>query len=185
MTTLRHGDILIRPYARDDADALYQQVCASRAVLSRWLPWCHAAYSQADAQAWIAHCMDSWERRSEFPFGIFAADGGTLLGGVGLSEISRAHNMANIGYWVGTAQQGRGIATRAAARVAYFGFDEARFSRLEIVVAEENRASRRVAEKLGAHLEAVARHRILLHGVPASAAVYSLIPSDVLAGEAT
>jgi RimJ/RimL family protein N-acetyltransferase len=42
-----------------------------------------------------------------------------------------------------------------------------------------NAASRRVAEKLGARLECIARNRLMGWGRPHDAAVYSLVPSDV------
>lgn len=181
---MRHGGILVRPYVAGDVDALHELVHASKDSLSRWLPWCHAGYSREDAAGWIAHCLSDWETRSAFPFGVFDGDTGGLLGGAGLSQIDRVHNMANVGYWVGAPHRGRGVATAAAMLVARFGLGEAAFTRLEIVVAQENHASRRVAEKLGARLEAVARNRILLHGAPAPAAVYSLIPGDPPASEA-
>jgi RimJ/RimL family protein N-acetyltransferase len=39
----------------------------------------------------------------------------------------------------------------------------------------------RVAEKLGASPEGVARNRLMLRGQPANAVVYSLIPGDMAA----
>ena len=51
-------------------------------------------------------------------------------------------------------------------------------TRLELVIAETNQPSRRVAEKLGARLESLARHRLIDAGTPITAAIYSLIPSD-------
>jgi RimJ/RimL family protein N-acetyltransferase len=46
-------------------------------------------------------------------------------------------------------------------------------------VRPENVPSRRVAEKAGARFEAIARNRIVQHGKPYDAALYSLIPSDL------
>ena len=178
-TTHRHDDdIVLRPYAAADAPALHAAVRDSLASLSHWLPWCHADYSLADAEAWIAHCMQAWEDRTEFPFGIFDRRSGEVLGGVGLNRVNRVDRSANLGYWVGEAHRGRGIATRAVTGAAAIGFGELGLVRLEIVALTDNLASQRVAEKAGATREAEARNRLIFQGRPARAVVYSLIPGD-------
>ena len=62
---------------------------------------------------------------------------------------------------------------------ARFGFDQLGLIRVEIVAETGNRASRRTAERAGARFEAIARHRLWIHGRPADAAVYALLPSDL------
>ncbi|TAN54527.1 MAG: N-acetyltransferase, partial [Betaproteobacteria bacterium] len=52
------------------------------------------------------------------------------------------------------------------------------FTRLEIVAPVDNQPSRGVAEKAGAVFECIARNRVVLHGRPLAAAVYSLIPGQ-------
>jgi RimJ/RimL family protein N-acetyltransferase len=44
----------------------------------------------------------------------------------------------------------------------------------------DNHASRRTAEKTGAHFEAIARQRLWANGMPHDAAVYGLTPADLL-----
>lgn len=177
---VQQNDIVVRPLAADDTSSLYRAVRSSVASLSYWLPWCHADYSLADAEKWVAHCLASWEQQSEFPLGVFNV-AGELLGGTGLTHVDRGHNLANIGYWVGDAHRGRGVATVAARLAAQLGFDALGFTRLEIVVLPQNHASQRVAEKLGAMREAEARNRVLFQGRPATAIVYSLVPGDIAA----
>lgn len=89
-------------------------------------------------------------------------------------------NLANLGYWVRASRVRQGVATAAAALLARFGFDELRLARLEIVVRLDNAASRRVAEKLGCRLEGVARNRLLFDGTPFDAAMYAMIPDDLV-----
>lgn len=176
------GDILVRPLTMDDAPALYEAVRGSIGSLSLLFPWCHPAYSLSDSETWIAHCLDAWERRTEFPLGIFGSDSGKVLGGTGLNHIHPLHRCANLGYWVGEPHRGQGIATRAVALAVSMGFEDLGFVRLEIVALPHNRSSQRVAEKLGATRETVARNRVMFQGRPAAAVVYSLIPDDMAAG---
>lgn len=175
----RNGDIIVRPFTHDDAPALYATVRSSIASLSPLFPWCHADYALADAQARVAQCIEAWEGRSEFPFGIFSCTDPELLGCAGLNHINRVYRSANLGYWVGERYRCRGIAVSAAALVAAIGFAELGFVRLEIVTLRNNRASQSVAERLGATREAEARNRLIFQGQPAAAVVYSLIPGDL------
>ena len=175
---LAQGNILVRPLTGHDTAALYRAVRASLDSLSYWLPWCHADYSEADAAEWIAYSMRAWEACNGFPLGVFDRSG-ELIGGVGLSHVDRAHNMANLGYWVSAPHGGKGVATTAAQLAARIGFEQLGFTRLQIVVLTENHASHRVAMKLGATREAEARNRLMFRGRPANAVVYSLIPGDL------
>ncbi len=63
--------------------------------------------------------------------------------------------------------------------IAEFGFNLLGLVRLEIIAGVDNKASRRVAEKVNATCEGLARNRIILDKQPIDAIVYSLIPSDL------
>ncbi|KZC42120.1 GCN5 family acetyltransferase [Rhodanobacter sp. FW510-R12] len=174
-------DIVVRPLAPGDAEPLYRAVRSSLESLSYWLPWCRHNYALADAIAWVEHGVACWAAGSEFPLGVFDA-AGALIGGTGVNHVNRAHGVGNLGYWVCDAARNRGVATLAARAAARLGFDVLGLTRLEIVVLPHNAASRRVAEKLGALREVEARNRVLFHGRPERAVVYSLIPDDLADG---
>ena len=76
------------------------------------------------------------------------------------------------------SQHRKGIALQAVTSITRYGFHELKLTRLEIAVAEENIASRRVAEKAGAVFECIARNRLVIRGKPHAAAVYSLVPEQ-------
>jgi len=180
-TALAAGDLLIRPYVIEDEAQVFATVRDSLESLSYWPPWCDADYALADAQAWIEHCVRVWAERSEFPFGVFQRRTGRFLGGVGLNRLDRRDRSANLGYRVGAAHRGQGVALRAARLAASFGFVELDLIRIEIVVLPDNRASLRVAEKLGATRQALARNRLMFQGKPTAAVIYSLTPDDLAA----
>ena len=95
-----------------------------------------------------------------------------------INQINQQHNFGNIGYWVRESCQRRGIATRAVRAIADYGFNKLKLTRLEIVAAVDNRASRDVAERAGAIFECIARNRLLVGGRPTAAAVYSMVPEE-------
>lgn len=143
------------------------------------MSWCRADYSLEETQAWQLDCQRAWATQSSYPLLITDTATGDILGVVDINQINREHNIGNLGYWVVSAHSGKGIVTAAARMMAHFGLTELGLTRLEIVTMVHNAASRRVAEKLGATFECIARNRLMGWGKPHDAAVYSLTPSDL------
>jgi ribosomal-protein-serine acetyltransferase len=176
---LSEGPILLRTFREADVNALYEAVRESIAEVSPWLPWCHQNYSIEETREFIGSRELASQGGEWFSFGIFERDGGSLLGGVGINFINRVHQMANLGYWVRTSAQGRGIATMGTRLAARFGFEQLGLRRLEIVVAAGNLPSQRVAEKAGARREGVLRNRLLIRDESLDAVLFSLAPEDL------
>jgi ribosomal-protein-serine acetyltransferase len=178
---LRQTDeLLIRELAATDVDALFDTVSSSLPTLSQWLPWAKPGYVRSDSAAWIAHCQRIWSAGTGYHLGIFDAESGILHGGVGFSDVNMRRRSANLGYWVADAARGREVAVTAARSAADWAFEELGLQRIEILVQPENTASLRVAVKLGAVCEGIARNGILVDGQPHEAIVHSLIPGDLV-----
>ncbi len=177
--SLAGGRLILQPWRDADAAELHAAVQESVAGVGRWLPWCRADYDLEHARAWTAHCRDAWQSGAHFAFAVRDAAGGELLGGCGLNQLNPLHRSANLGYWVRSSRQGRGIATAAARLVARFGFAELGLIRIEIVTLPDNHASRRVAARLGARFEGMARQRLWAWDRAHDAAVHALIPADL------
>jgi len=171
-------EISIRPYQPKDAPLLLEAAAESTAEVFPWLPWCHAGYSLTECEQWVSRCETARSEQSAYEFAI-VDQSDRLLGGCGLNQLRTDNQFANLGYWVRTAGTRRGAATAAVRQVAEFAFRETALIRLEIVVAAENPASRRVAEKAGAVREGVLRDRLLLHGHVHDAVLYSIVRRDV------
>ena len=177
--TLANDRLVLRPWRSADATELHDAVRESVAGVGRWLPWCNADYGLEHAEAWTTQCRDHWRTGEQFAFAMRDAAGGELLGGCGLNQFNAVHRSANLGYWVRTSRHGQGIAAAAARLVARFGFAELGLIRIEIVTLPDNHASRRVATKLGAVFEGMARQRLWAWDRAHDAAVYALIPVDL------
>jgi RimJ/RimL family protein N-acetyltransferase len=164
--------IQIRPYTVEDAPTVFEAVIESRAELLPWMPWCHPHYAIEETRAWLATQVPAFKEGHAFEFAIQSADG-RYLGGCGLNQIDKVNKRANLGYWVRTSATRQGVATTAIELIRTWGFEHTDLIRLEIVVAAENTASRRAAEKSGAAFEGILRNRLVLHGVAHDAAVHS------------
>jgi RimJ/RimL family protein N-acetyltransferase len=174
---LTTATLRLRPWRPDDADDLTAAVAESTDTVGRRLPRLRAGYRHEDSLARIAHCQQGWSQGTMYAFGIFDASG-HLLGDICLNRIDADRRNANLGYWVRQSEQGKGIVPAAVQAIADFAFDTLGLVRIEIVVAVDNRASRRTAERVGAYFDGISPDRIVDDGVAKPAAVYSLLRRD-------
>jgi len=174
--TLFAEKLFLRPFESSDVDQFVAAVRESADTIGEWLPWWKADYSEDEGLFWFEACEKAIAVRSGFDIGVFHKDGDVLIGSVAINRIDTENQIGSLGYWVRGSQQGNGYCSEAVNRIKLFGFDELALTRLEIVVLDQNIASRRVAEKCGAVLECIAENRLMHRGQPAAAAVYSLLP---------
>ncbi|HIF9323394.1 TPA: GNAT family N-acetyltransferase, partial [Photobacterium damselae] len=78
-----------------------------------------------------------------------------LVGTVSLNHIDETLKKVEMGYWVSEEYQGRGIITRSATTLIDMAFTELGMLKVQISAAIENKASRKVCERLGLTLEGI------------------------------
>jgi ribosomal-protein-serine acetyltransferase len=178
-TSLTDGTFELRPFNAHDEQSLFEAIAESLPQLCTWLTWCRPEHALANCTEFILKCRTDWQAGEQFNFGIFRQTTGEFLGSIAINHINRAHNMANIGYWVRTSKTGQGIATASVKLITKFGFVTLGLTRLEIVVPMGNEASQRTAIKSGARLEGCLRDRLILSGKLNDANLYSLLPADL------
>lgn len=176
---LQKDGILIRPHASGDVEPMLAAVIESMETVGRWMSWCYPEYSIEDARAFYERSANAWRADGDREFGIFDAMSGEVLGCVGINQINRVNLYANMGYWVRASRERRGIASSAARLASEFAFAHLGLARIEIVVLPDNVASRRVAEKIGARFECIARNRLKFRDESRDAALYSLVQGDL------
>ena len=86
--------------------------------------------------------------------------------------------VANLGYWIRTSRAGAGITPRAVRLLLDWAFRNTSLNRIEILAAVDNVRSQRVAEKVGAHREAVLAERTVVRCEPVDAIMYRILRSD-------
>lgn len=174
------GDgLVLRPYDHMDIDPHCEAAVESVDEIYPWLFWCKPGYTRAYSEAWIETRAREWEQGTSYDFCITDTADGTLLGATAVNHIDHENRFGNLGYWVRTSRAGQGVATAAARLTVQFGVETLRLTRIEIVVAVGNDASRRVAEKLGARCEGVLRNRLMTSRGLRDAVMYSLVPDDI------
>ena len=132
-------------------------------------------YTRPDAEQWIAFA------RQQDPQTSFAIEvRGEAVGGIGLelgSDIER--RSAEIGYWLGEASWGRGIATDAVRAVTGYGFEVLDLTRVFAVPFAGSSASIRVLEKCGYIREGTMRRSAIKEGIVLNQVLYALTDRDL------
>lgn len=137
-------------------------------------------YSSEHARAFIEMQQDE-NRAREHPVVFVIRDGeGRLVGSIGLKlDDGVGAHRAEIGYWVATPCQGKGIATAGVRRLSRYAFEEVGLRRIVAHVYDWNEASMRVLERCGYRPEGKLRQHFLKGGKPLDVVVYGLLPEDL------
>ena len=173
---LGDGIVALRRWREDDADELVAAL--NDPEVSLWIPVIPYPYRHEDALAFF----DLVDRESDagrmVAGAIVDARDERLLGGIGLSSISRSNASAEVGYWVASGERGRGFATRATALIVEWGFAELELDRIGLLADVDNVASRRVARRLGFVEEGVLRSHLMTRRGRRDSVMYARLSGD-------
>lgn len=170
---------VLRPFRRRDAEPLHEAVIDSLTELHQWLPWAHPHYSRLDAVNYIKDSARSWREGHAFDFAIRRReDPDRHVGNVSIWYLSRGFRSGEVGYWIRTDATGDGAAVEVTRRVLRIGFEELKLHRIILRIAIGNRASERVAEKLGFVREGVLREEIKVRGQWLDHSVWGLLEHE-------
>ena len=168
-TELQGRRVVLRPIVSGDFEAWSEVRRRNRDWLLKWEPK-PPSRSPDDTEsrpAFAARCgarEREWQLGTGYGFGIFVR--GRLAGEMNLSGVQRGpFQNAYVGYWIDEAQAGNGYVPEALVVATRFAFEDLKLHRLQVAVIPRNRASRRVAEKLGLRDEGTALRYLAINGV--------------------
>ncbi|MDX2007313.1 MAG: GNAT family protein [Meiothermus sp.] len=165
----------LQPLEPRHAQEFLDFLTANREHLLEWLNWEHL-FGLEEAQKYLAQGMTRYAEDSLPWVGIW--QDGRMAGGVLFFPVDKRTKSSEIGYWLGRGFTGRGLVTRAARAMLNHAFGELGLKRMALLAATENRASRRVAERLGFTLEGVLRKAGLCKGQTVDLAAYSMLAEE-------
>jgi ribosomal-protein-serine acetyltransferase len=163
---------LLRQSRIEDLDAIWAAVEEERDRIGVWMPWVETTRTKDDERVWLERVVDAG-----------ALDGcgiwleGEFAGGIGLM-LDSFGIVGEIGYWIRTGFEGRGLVTRACAALVDHAFEAIGLHRLVIRAGVENHRSRAIPERLGFTFEGIAREEGRGVGGFYDLAVYGLLDRE-------
>jgi [ribosomal protein S5]-alanine N-acetyltransferase len=159
---------MIRPFVAADAASVAAMANERRIGLQLRDLFAYP-YHLADAEAYIGRVAPVDPPRS-----LAIVVDAVAVGGVGLELMADVNRRsAEIGYWLGTAYWGRGIATEAVSLFTEWAFNVHGLLRIFAQPFASNLASRRVLEKAGYLLEGTIRCSAVKDGVVRDQCMYA------------
>lgn len=105
--------------------------------------------------------MTAWSDGRAYDFSIRRPEAPDRhIGNVSVWYVSKINDVGEIGYWIRTDETGDGIGTEATARILEFAFNDLHMHRVTLRIAVGNKASERLAEKLGFLFEGTLREEV-------------------------
>ena len=158
------------------ADKLFIAVDDCRDYLREWLGWVDSTRTVNDTREFCRLSLNGYAEGHMVRCAIRYQ--GEVAGSVSLERISRDNDSAEIGYWLTERFQGRGIVTRCVQNLTELAFDDLDLHRLYIRVAEGNRKSAAIPERLGWVYEGTMREQISLYRQWHDARLYSRLSHE-------
>ena len=133
-------------------------------------------YPAGAAEDWIATHEAEWDAGDGLTLAITTSDD-TVVGCIGLTVV-RAHQHAELGYWIAPSCWGRGYASEAGITVCAFAFAEMMLHRIQARHFVRNGASGRVMQKIGMQYEGTLRDGVRKGDHFETIALYAMLATD-------
>ena len=155
------------------SDEFYDLVQKNLERLALWCPWLGRVATPEATREFLGEKIARFADGNGFTAGIFV--GGHLSGVIALEYIDWPNLATEIGYWIDSDVEGKGIVTSACRALLEHAFCELKLERVQIRCASENLRSRAVPEKLGFTQEGILRGCERLRDRSVDIVVYGLL----------
>ena len=169
------GRCALREWRLTDEEALVRQANDRRVSIDLRDRFPHP-YTPAHAAEWLGRNVGVVPPTA---FAIIEGGADEPVGGVGLmlqEDVQRIS--AEIGYWLGVAAWGRGLATDAVRAATAYAFDALGLERVFAVANTRNEASARVLEKSGYTREGTMRRAAIKEGIVLDQFMYAALKTE-------
>jgi ribosomal-protein-serine acetyltransferase len=149
--------------SKKHADDLFQLIDEDRDYLAQWLVWPNFTKTVDDYLGFVERSRIEFAKEESLVCVILF--NGKPVGTAGYIDLNKNLEKGEIGYWLASSFQGKGIITQVTEALIQYGFHELGLSKVEIATAVENHKSQAVCERLGLTLEGVVANAERLNGV--------------------
>jgi ribosomal-protein-serine acetyltransferase len=158
------------------AAPMLELVNANRAHLREWLSWVDNMQTVEQFRQFITNAQQRVAFGSDYAFVIIFNN--EIVGRIGIYNIDKNNKLGAIGYWLGSAYEGKGIITRACKAMLEYGFLTLDLNRMEIKCGTENYKSQGIPERLHFTKEGIVRQGEWVNGRCIDLFSYSLLKAE-------
>lgn len=169
-------DIQLHKIRLKSAREIFDCINSSRKTLREWLPWVDETRSYKDTEKYIKATHRSRGASKLLTFEVIYKK--EIVGLIGIKDMDKLNNKAEIGYWLGNAAVGKGVMTRSCIALLDFAFEELNMNRIQIKCAVDNIRSCNIPKQLGFAFEGIERQGELLRGQYHDLKVYSILRKE-------
>lgn len=159
-----------------DADEFFRLVQRNFDRLRVWCPWIDRVGDVEATADFLKEKIERFAAGNGFTSGILVD--GCLSGVIALEHIDRANFATEIGYWIDSASEGRGIVMRSCEALIEYAFRDLKLRRVQIRCADGNHRSRAIPERLGFREEGTIRQCERLHDRYVDLVIYGILDEE-------
>jgi len=128
-----------------NAEEIYQLIDNDREHLRQWLPFADSTQSVEDVRKNLIDRIEAFDRNEQASF--YGTLNGEFVASVGFVKLENTDG--EIGYWLLSQYQGRGLVTTFVKACINYGFNELNLDTIVIKCAEGNVKSAGIPQRLG------------------------------------
>jgi len=157
----------------------HEVLAANQERLARWEPWAVRPPVLEETRSFLEASVRNWLSGSELPVAIALREGGQwhLVGAASL-RINSYSRSGEVGYWIDSHYEGRGLITKTVAALLDQAFGPLGIDRVTLCTDPANERSRAVARRLGFVEEALLRQSTAFPSERRDEVVYGLLADE-------
>lgn len=161
LPVLETDRLILKKISPDNAEDMYTY--ASLDSVTRYLLWAPHLNIE-DTRGYIEYINLQYKKGNYADWGITLKDEGAFIGTVGFADFDFENNIGEVGYVLNPSYQGKGYMTEAVNAVLSVAFVRIGLDKVVLRIMEENRASIRLAKRLGFSLERIGEQPLNVKG---------------------
>ena len=169
-------ELALKLRERHDATDLYERAQADRTHLARWFGWARE-FDRDSIQRQVVKGLDQFVAGTGWHADLYWR--GECAGAIWLHYLDREGGSTEIGYWLTSRHEGKGIVTRTVHGLMRHFFVDRRLGRVAIALDPRNERSLAVVKRVGLEPEAVLRSVVIdADGAPGDLAFYGILRDE-------
>ena len=169
-------DVELRVMSESDAEDFHRLNSSDNNGMKQWLPARDTERTLEETRDFIAQLRTGVSEDKGIAVGIWHR--GQVAGFLDAQRIKWSHRKTELGFWLGTSFEGKGIMSRSCRALIDYTFREFGLNRVEMECATDNTRSRKVAERLGFIQDGTIRQAAWLNDRFVDYAIYGLLAQD-------